>query len=106
MAIYNRDGLLTRVKTLARYWEDAAHSLRGLPHVIDVRNYGLILGLELESIPGKAGARAFDIYVKCFERGLLIRQSGDILALSPPLIVERAQIDQIFTVLAEVLRGL
>ena len=106
LAIYNRDGLLTRVKTLARYWEDAAHSLRGLPHVIDVRNYGLILGLELESIPGKVGARAFDIYVKCFERGLLIRQSGDILALSPPLIIERAQIDQIFTLLAEVLRGL
>src|SRR5207302_7649844 len=68
LAIYNRDGLLTRVKTLARYWEDAAHSLRGLPHVIDVRNYGLILGLELESIPGKAGARAFDIYVKCLDR--------------------------------------
>ena len=84
----------------------AAHSLRGLPHVIDVRNYGLILGLELESIPGKVGARAFDIFVKCFERGLLVRQSGDILALSPPLIIERAQIDQIFTVLAQVLRGL
>ena len=106
LAIYNRDGLLTRVKSLARYWEDAAHSLRGLPHVIDVRNYGLMLGLELESIPGKVGARAFDTYAKCFERGLLVRQSGDILALSPPLIIERAQIDQIFTVLAEVLRGL
>jgi len=85
LAIYNRDGLLTRVKSLARYWEDAAHSLRGLPHVIDVRNYGLMLGLELESIPGKVGARAFDTYAKCFERGLLVRQSGDILALSPPL---------------------
>jgi beta-alanine--pyruvate transaminase len=106
LALYEREGLLTRAKSLARYWEDAAHSLRGLPHVIDVRNYGLILGLELESIPGKVGARAFEVYVKCFERGLLIRQTGDILALSPPLIIERQQIDQIFSTLAQVLRGL
>ncbi|HVW68726.1 MAG TPA: aspartate aminotransferase family protein [Steroidobacteraceae bacterium] len=106
LEIYEREGLLTRAKTLARYWEDAAHSLKGLPHVIDIRNYGLILGLELESIPGKVGARAFEVYQKCFDRGLLIRQTGDILALSPPLIIERQQIDQIFTILAEVLRGL
>jgi beta-alanine--pyruvate transaminase len=105
LAIYEREGLLTRAKSLARYWEDAAHALRGLPHVIDVRNYGLILGLELESVPGKPGTRAFDVYVKCFERGLLVRQTGDILALSPPLIIERPHIDQIFTTLAEVLRG-
>jgi beta-alanine--pyruvate transaminase len=106
LAIYEREGLLTRAKSLARYWEDAAHSLRGLPNVIDIRNYGLILGLELESIPGKVGARAFDVYVKCFERGLLIRQTGDILALSPPLIVERSHIDQMFGTLAQVLKGL
>ena len=104
--IYEREGLLTRAKTLARYWEDAAHSLKGLPHVIDIRNYGLILGLELASIPGKVGARAFEVYTKCFERGLLVRQTGDILALSPPLIIERPQIDQIFATLAEVLKGL
>jgi beta-alanine--pyruvate transaminase len=104
LRIYEREGLLRRAKSLARTWEDAAHSLRDLPHVIDVRNYGLILGLELESIPGKAGARAFDAYLKCFERGLLIRQTADILALSPPLIVEPAQIDQMFTTLREVLK--
>jgi len=106
LAIYERESLLTRAKSLARYWEDAAHSLQGLPHVIDIRNYGLILGLELASIPGKVGARAFDVYTKCFERGLLIRQTGDILALSPPLIIEQPQIDQIFTTLSEVLKGL
>ena len=106
LAIYEHEGLLTRAKTLARYWEDAAHSLKGLPHVIDIRNYGLILGLELESIPGKVGARAFEVYTKCFERGLLIRQTADILALSPPLIIERPQIDQIFATLTEVLKGL
>jgi beta-alanine--pyruvate transaminase len=105
LGIYEREGLLTRAKSLARTWEDAAHSLRDLPHVIDIRNYGLILGLELESIPGKVGTRAFDVYLKCFERGLLIRQTGDILALSPPLIIEPAQIDQIFTTIREVLKA-
>jgi beta-alanine--pyruvate transaminase len=72
--------------------------------VIDIRNYGLILGLELESIPGKPGARAFDLYVKCFERGLLVRQTADIIALSPPLIIEQSHIDQIFETLAAVLK--
>ena len=105
LEIYQREGLLTRAKTLAKQWEDAAHALCGLPHVIDVRNYGLILGLELESAAGKPGQRAFDVYTKCFERGLLIRQTADILALSPPLIVEPAQIEQMFGTLAEVLRA-
>jgi beta-alanine--pyruvate transaminase len=102
--IYEREGLLTRAKSLAQAWEDAAHSLKGLPHVIDVRNYGLMLGLELEPIAGKPGARAFDLYVKCFERGLLTRQTGDIIALSPPLIIERQHIQQIFETIGSVLR--
>ena len=105
LGLYQSEGLLTRAKSLAKYWEDAAHALRGLPHVIDVRNYGLILGLELESIPGKAGARAFDVFIKCFERGVLVRQTADIIALSPPLIIEQSQIDQIFGTLTAVLRG-
>jgi len=105
LALYEKEGLLTRAKSLAKYWEEAAHGLRGLPHVIDVRNYGLILGLELEAIPGKAGTRAFEVFVKCFEKGVLVRQTADIIALSPPLIVEQAQIDQIFSTLAQVLRG-
>jgi beta-alanine--pyruvate transaminase len=105
LALYEREGLLTRARSLAQYWEDAAHALRALPHVVDIRNYGLILGLELGSIPGKVGARAFEVFTKCFERGVLVRQTSDIIALSPPLIVERAQIDQIFGTLSEVLRG-
>jgi beta-alanine--pyruvate transaminase len=103
--IYEREALLTRAKTLAKQWEEAAHALRGLPHVIDVRNYGLILGLELAGISGKPGARAYQVFVKCFERGVLVRQAGDVIALSPPLIVEPAQIEQMFTTLAEVLRA-
>ncbi len=106
LAIYEREGLLTRAKSLAGYWEDAAHSLRGLPHVIDVRNYGLILGLEFEPLAGKPGVRAFEVYTKCFDRGLLVRQTGDILALSPPLIVERTHIDQMFGIIADVVRSL
>ena len=106
LAIYEREGLLTRAKSLAGYWEDAAHSLRGLPHVIDVRNYGLILGLEFEPRAGKPGARAFEVYTKCFDRGLLVRQTGDIMALSPPLIVERTHIDQMFGIIADVVRSL
>src|SRR5438046_2260683 len=105
LGLYRSEGLLTRAKSLAQYWEDAAHALRDLPHVIDVRNYGLILGLELQSIPGKAGARAFEVFIKCFERGVLVRQTGDIIALSPPLIIEQSQIDQIFSTLSAVLRG-
>jgi beta-alanine--pyruvate transaminase len=104
--IYARENLLTRAKTVAKEWEEASHSLRGLPHVIDVRNYGLILGLEFASIAGKPGARAFDVYLKCFERGLLVRQTADILALSPPLIIESKHIDQIFETLRSVLKTL
>jgi beta-alanine--pyruvate transaminase len=103
--IYRREGLLTRARTLASKWEDAAHALKGLPHVIDVRNYGLILGLELEPVAGKSGARAFEVFTQCFERGLLVRQTADILALSPPLTVTPAQIDEMFGTLSDVLRG-
>ena len=103
--IYARENLFERAKALAPYWEAAAHSLKGLPHVIDIRNLGLVAGIELEPVPAKAGTRAFEVYLKCFERGLLIRQTADILALSPPLIVEKAQIDEIFGKLAEVLKS-
>ena len=105
LALYQREGLLTRAASLAKYWEEAAHALRGLPHVVDVRNYGLILGLELESIPGKAGTRGFEVFKRCFDRGVLVRQTGDVIALSPPLIVEKTHIDQIFGTLSEVLRA-
>ena len=103
--LYEREGLLTRARSLAGYWEESAHALRGLPHVIDVRNYGLILGLELAGIPGKPGARAFEVFTRCFERGVLVRQTGDIIALSPPLVIEKAQVEQLFATLSDVLRA-
>ncbi len=102
--IYRRDGLLTRARDMADYWADAVHSLKGLPHVNDLRNLGLIGAVELESIPGKPGARAFDAFLRAFEKGILIRVTGDIIALSPPLIIERSDVDELFGKLAEVLR--
>jgi len=106
LGLYQRDGLLTRARDMAGYWEDAVHSLKGLPHVIDLRNYGLIAGIELAPIAGRPTARAYEVFLKCFERGILIRTTGDIIALSPPLIIERKHIDQLFGTLSEVLRTL
>jgi beta-alanine--pyruvate transaminase len=105
LGIYEREGLLTRARTLAKDWEEAAQGLKGLPHVIDVRTYGLICGLELSPETGKPGARGFEVFQQCFARGVLVRQTGDIIALSPPLIVERSHIERIFGTLSEVLRA-
>jgi beta-alanine--pyruvate transaminase len=104
--IYRREGLLTRAQELSGYWADGLHSLKGLPHVIDLRNLGLIGAIELQPIAGKPGARGFDMFLRAFESGLLVRVTGDIIALSPPLIIGKPHIDEIFGKLAEILRGL
>lgn len=102
--IYRKEGLFERAAAMSGYWADGVHSLRGLPHVIDLRNLGLIGAIELEAIPGKPGARGYAAFLKAFEKGLLVRVTGDIIALSPPLIIEQSHIDQVFGTLAEVLR--
>jgi len=101
---YEEESLLTRGAELADYWADAAHALKGLPHVIDIRTIGLIAAIELEPLPSKPSSRAFEAYLKCFEAGLLVRTTADIVALSPPLIIERRQIDQLFEILTKVLK--
>ncbi len=103
---YAEDDLFGRAAEMAPYWEDAVHALKGLPHVIDLRNIGLIAGIELESISGKPTARAFEAFLRCYDKGLLIRTTGDIIALSPPLIIEKSQIDEMFGLLADVLKAL
>lgn len=103
--IYDREGLLTRAAELAKTWEDAVHSLKGLPHVIDVRNLGLVAGIELEPRAGAPGARGYDVLVKAFESGILVRVTGDIIALSPPLIIQPSHIDELITKLGDVLRA-
>jgi beta-alanine--pyruvate transaminase len=102
--IYAKEGLLTRAATLSKTWEDAVHSLRGLPHVIDIRNYGLIGAVELEPRQGKPGARGFDVFLKCFERGVMVRQTGDTIAMAPPLVIEPKQIERIVETLSAVIR--
>ena len=98
---YEDEGLLTRAQQVQGYFAEALHSLKGLPHVIDIRNLGLIGGIELAPIPGQPGKRAFSVFLDCFDKGVMVRVTGDIIALSPPLIVERSHMDQ----LVDTLRG-
>nr|WIE91254.1 aspartate aminotransferase family protein [Mesorhizobium sp. WSM4875] len=103
---YKDEGLLTRGEELAPYWEDALHSLKGEPHVIDIRNIGLIGAIELAPIAGQPAKRAFSAFVKAYERGALIRTTGDIIALSPPLIITKGQINELIDHVRDVLRSI
>ena len=103
---YEEEGLLTRASEISSYWEDALHALKGLPHVIDIRNLGLIGAIELEPIEGAPTKRAFQAFLKAYEKGVLIRTTGDIIALSPPLIISKGQIEHLFDTLADVLKNL
>jgi beta-alanine--pyruvate transaminase len=89
---------------MALIFENAIHELHGERHVIDVRNLRLVGGVELAQRAGAPSARAYDVFVRCFEKGVLTRYTGDILAFSPPLIIEEAQIEEIFRTVAEVLK--
>jgi len=106
LEIYREEALFERAADIAPYWEDALHSLKGLPHVIDIRNLGLIGAVELAPIEGQPTARAFQAFLDCYDKGVLIRTTGDIIALSPPLIIEKSHIDQLFGTLADVLKTL
>ncbi|RZS82628.1 aspartate aminotransferase family protein [Phyllobacterium myrsinacearum] len=103
---YEEEGLLTRAAELSDYWADALHALKGLPHVIDIRNLGLIGAIELEPISGAPTKRAFQAFLDAYEKGVLIRTTGDIIALSPPLIITKGQIEHLFDTLADVLKNL
>lgn len=103
---YREEGLFERAAELAPYWEEGLHSLQGLPHVIDIRNLGLIGAVELAPIDCQPTARAFQAFLDCYERGVMIRTTGDIIAMSPPLIIEKSHIDQLFGTLADVLKTL
>ncbi|RMA43165.1 aspartate aminotransferase family protein [Rhodophyticola porphyridii] len=103
---YREEGLFQRAADMAGYWEDGLHSLADCPHVIDIRNMGLIGAVELEPIAGEPTKRAFQAFLDCYEKGVLIRTTGDIIAMSPPLIIEKAHIDQLFGTLRDVLMHL
>ena len=101
---YADEGLLTRAGELQDYFAKALHSLKGEPHVIDIRNIGLVGAVELAPLPGEPTKRAFNIFLDLYERGMFVRTTGDIVALAPSLIVERAQIDQIVDMLRGAIR--
>jgi beta-alanine--pyruvate transaminase len=101
---YQDEGLLTRATEIAPYWEERVHALKGLPHIIDIRNIGLIGAIEFDPVPGEPTKRAYDRFVKAFEHNILVRQTGDIIALSPPLIISKSEIDELFDTLTMVLK--
>ncbi|WP_028228738.1 aspartate aminotransferase family protein [Paraburkholderia ferrariae] len=101
--LYRREGLFERAASLAPKFEAAAHGLRDAKHVKDIRNLGLVAGVELESRDGAPGARAYEVFLKCFEAGVLVRFTGDILAFSPPLIVKEEEIERLFGTVRDVL---
>jgi beta-alanine--pyruvate transaminase len=103
--IFAAEKLEDRAASLSAYFEQAAHSLKGLPMVKDIRNVGLVAGIEFEAIAGKAGAMAFATYLKCFEMGIHVRFTGDIIAISPPLTIEKNEIDRIFNTLADAIKS-
>jgi beta-alanine--pyruvate transaminase len=100
---YAEEGLFQRAAEIAGYWEEGLHSLRDCPNVIDIRNMGLIGAVELEPIAGEPTRRAFSAFLKAFEKGVMVRTTGDIIAMSPPLIIEKAHIDELFGTLRDVL---
>ena len=105
LQVYRDEQLFERAAQMAPVFEAAAHSLRGLPHVKDVRNLGLVCGIELEPIPGKPTARAYDVFERCFwQKNILLRTTGDILALSPPLVISEGQIEELFAQIGEALK--
>jgi len=106
LQLYEREQLFARARSLAAQFENAAHALRGAAHVRDIRNLGLMAGIELEPLPSQPGARGYEVFLRCLERGVLVRYTGDTLAFSPPLIIEPAQIEQLFGTLAETLQSI
>ena len=102
LKLYEDEGLFERAARMAPMFEQALHSLKGARHVVDIRNIGLVGGIELAPRAGAPGARGFETYIACYEKGVLVRNTGDIIALAPALIVEEAQIDQIVSTLRAV----
>lgn len=102
--LYAREGLFERAAELAPYWEAAARGLQGRRHIVDIRTIGLVAGIELEPRPGAPTARAMELFHRAFDAGLLVRATGDIIALSPPLIISKGQIGEMMDHVREVLR--
>jgi beta-alanine--pyruvate transaminase len=101
--LYEAEGIFEHAASLHSYWEEAVHSLKGKRHIIDVRNMGIVAGIELEPRAGAPTKRAMELFHKCFDNGLLVRATGDIIALSPPLILQKVHIDEMVGRIADLL---
>jgi len=101
LELHRAEDLPGRARALEPYWQDAVHSLKGLPNVIDIRDIGLIGAVELAPRPGKPTQRALDVFRRCFDEGVLIRVTADIIAMSPPLICEKPHVDRLINTLAD-----
>ena len=106
LALHREEDLPGRARAIEPYWEEAAHSLRAAPGVVDIRNLGLIAGIELAPREGKPGARAMDVFRRCFDDGVLVRVTGDIVALSPPLIIEKPHVDRLIGTLSDAIHAI
>ncbi|MFD2180010.1 aspartate aminotransferase family protein [Veronia pacifica] len=102
--IYEEEKLFSAADRMASVFEEAVHSLADCPNVVDVRNVGLVAGIQLAPSSEGIGKRGFAVFNRCFHAGTLVRATGDIIALSPPLILEADHIDQMVTTLAEAIR--
>jgi beta-alanine--pyruvate transaminase len=105
LELHRSEDLPGRAKAIEPYWQDAAHAMRDVPGVVDVREMGLIAGIELEPRKGAPTARALDVFRWCFDQGVLVRVTGDIVALSPPLIIENHHVDRLFGTLSDAIRA-
>jgi beta-alanine--pyruvate transaminase len=101
LELHRAEDLPGRALALEPYWQDAVHSLKGLPNVIDIRDVGLIGAVELAPRPGKPTQRALDVFRRCFDEGVLIRVTADIIAMSPPLICEKQHVDRLINTLSD-----
>jgi beta-alanine--pyruvate transaminase len=104
--VYEDEGLYERALSMEGYLEEGLHSLKGEPHVIDIRNYGMIGAVEMEPIEGQPTARALQLFRHCFDNGVSVRTTGDTVAFSPPLIIEKSEIDQIVEAVRTALRAI
>jgi beta-alanine--pyruvate transaminase len=102
---YKEEDIFARARAIEPYFEDALHACRDLPGVRDIRNFGLMGAIEMEPWPGQPGKRGFESMIECYERGVMTRIAADTFEFSPPLIVERAQIDRIFETVSDVIRA-
>lgn len=104
LEVFKEQQLFERADALAPYWQEALHSLKGLPHVTDIRNVGLMGAVELAPPSGNPNRRALDIFNRCYEKGVFLRATGSLIAMSPTLISEKKHVDQIVDVLGQAIK--